>query len=96
MKAFDDFRTIVDKSGMVKSIDEFNEKAQGLLTSGKAANAFDIDKEPTFTKDLYGPGFGRDLLLARRLVESGVKMVTVRTPFNWDTHQNSDKSMGER
>jgi len=95
LKSFDNFRTIVDKSGMVKSIDEFNEKAQGLLTSGKAANAFDIDKESTFTKDLYGPGFGRDLLLARRLVESGVKMVTVRTPFGWDTHQNSAKSMGE-
>lgn len=94
LKAFDRFRTVIDKSGMVKSIDEFNEKAQGLLTSGRAANAFDIEKESTFTKDLYGPGFGRDLLLARRLVENGVKMVTVRTPFGWDTHQNSDKSMG--
>jgi len=94
LKAFDNFREIVDKSGMVKSIDEFNIKAQGLLTSGKAAEAFNIDAEPTFTKDLYGPGFGRDLLLARRLVENGVKMVTVKTPFGWDTHSNSDKSMG--
>tara|TARA_R100000808_G_scaffold24873_1_gene58958 strand:- start:5183 stop:6469 length:1287 start_codon:yes stop_codon:yes gene_type:complete len=94
LKSFDKFRKVLDKSGMVKSIDEFNLKAQGLLTSGKAANAFNIEKESTFTKDLYGPGFGRDLLLARRLVENGVKMVTVKTPFGWDTHQNSDKSMG--
>jgi len=96
LKEFDSFRSILDKSGMVDSIDEFNSKAQGLLTSGKAANAFDIEKESTFTKELYGEGFGRDLLLARRLVEGGVKMVTVKTPFGWDTHQASDKSMGER
>jgi len=96
LKSFDGLRTIVDKSGMVDSINEFNGKAQGLLTSGKAAKAFDIEKESTFTKDLYGEGFGRDLLLARRLVEGGVKMVTVKTPFSWDTHSNSDKSMGNK
>jgi hypothetical protein len=96
LKSFDGFRTIVDKSGMVDSINEFNGKAQGLLTSGEAAKAFDIEKESTFTKDLYGEGFGRDLLLARRLVEGGVKMVTVKTPFSWDTHSNSDKSMGDK
>ena len=95
LKAFDSFRTIIDKSGMVDSINEFNTKARGLLTSGTAANAFNIEKETTFTKNLYGDGFGRDLLLARRLVESGVKMVTVKTPFSWDTHNNSDKRMGE-
>ena len=96
LKSFDNYRSVLDKSGMTKSIDEFNIKAQGLLTSGQAAKAFDIEKESTFTKDLYGPGFGRDLLLARRLVENGVKMVTVKTPFGWDTHQASDKSMGNK
>lgn len=96
LSAFDNFRSIVDKSGSAQSIDEFNLKAQDLLTSGKAAKAFDIDSESTFTKALYGDGFGRDLLLARRLVEYGVKIVTVKTPFGWDTHQKSDVSMGQK
>lgn len=96
LKGFDNLRHIADRSGSVDSIDKFNIKARSLLTSGKAASAFDIDKESTFTKDLYGEGFGRDLLLARRLVEGGVKMVTVRTPFGWDTHQKSNESMGNK
>lgn len=96
LKLFDTFRLETDKSGMMKSINEFNAKAQGILTSGKAANAFSIDKEPQHIKDLYGDGFGRDLLLARRLVQGGVRMVTVKTPFGWDTHSTSNKSMGEK
>ena len=96
LKIFDKTRFNIDKSGSMSSINEFNNKANGLLTSGKAANAFDIEKEPQSIKDLYGDGFGRDLLLARRLVEGGVKMVTVRTPFGWDTHTNSKVSNGEK
>ena len=71
-----------------------------MLSAGKAAKAFDIESEPEHIKQLYGFDgnfkFGRDALLARRLVESGVRLVSITTPFGWDTHSNSGKSMSER
>lgn len=96
LKAFDTMRFVGDAEKYVESVNEFNTKAHGILTSGNAAAAFDIEREPEHIKQLYGEGFGRDLLLARRLVQSGVKMVTVNTPFGWDTHQDSNVTNGDR
>lgn len=72
------------------------EKAFALLTSGKVAKAFEIDKEPPAVRDRYGRhAFGQSLLLARRLVEAGVPVVQANMGRvqNWDTHSNNFKRL---
>lgn len=62
-----------------------------VLTSGRVATAFEIEKEPAATRDRYGRHmFGQSLLLARRLVESGVSVVQANMGRvqNWDHHSN--------
>jgi uncharacterized protein (DUF1501 family) len=63
--------------------------AFSVLTSGKVAQAFEIDREPAPVRDRYGRhAFGQSLLLARRLVQAGVPVVQANMGRvqNWDTH----------
>lgn len=68
-----------------------------ILTSPRAKSAFDLSREAPRTRDRYGRDlFGNSVLLARRLVESGVTFVTVHTEAaqgsgHWDTHNNNFK-----
>ncbi|MDP6447480.1 MAG: DUF1501 domain-containing protein [Pirellulaceae bacterium] len=67
----------------------FTEQAFDLLTSQKAKQAFDIEQEPPRVRDAYGRNrVGQGLLLARRLIESGVRFVTVKgyVRYGWDHH----------
>lgn len=65
------------------------QRAIALMHSGKT-KAFNIDEEPAAVRDAYGKGnFGSGCLLARRLVEQGVKFVEVSLG-GWDTHQDAD------
>lgn len=66
--------------------DDRYERAFGLITSTEAKSAFDLASEPESVRSRYGPRtFGQSCLLARRLVERGVDLVTV-TSTGWDTH----------
>jgi len=59
------------------ALDEFERQAMTLLTNPQTRDAFDIAKEDDKTRDRYGRNrWGQQLLLARRLVESGVDIVT--------------------
>jgi uncharacterized protein (DUF1501 family) len=65
------------------------EQAISLLTSGRMAQAFQLDREDAATRDRYGRNkFGQSLLLARRLVEAGVPIVQASMGIvqTWDTH----------
>lgn len=96
----DHFRRL---DGSFKTYDSFQQQAFDLLTSGKARQAFDIAKEPDDVRDRYGRNrWGQSVLLARRLVEAGVRLVHVQWPREpgdnasdnplWDTHaQNADR-----
>ncbi len=69
-----------------------------LLLSPRARQAFDLAKEAPATRDRYGRDlFGSSVLLARRLVESGVTFVTIHTEAkpngHWDTHSNNFKML---
>jgi uncharacterized protein (DUF1501 family) len=75
-------------------MDSFYQRAYDLLGSTKARNAFGLDGESAATKELYGmtpwgrvlrPSAGARFLLARRLIEAGVRFVTVNYGA-WDTH----------
>ena len=73
-------------------MDIFNQQAANLLQSGKAAEAFDLSKEPDSVRERYGRhSWGQSHLLARRLVERGTRFVTtVNGPsITWDTHKDN-------
>jgi uncharacterized protein (DUF1501 family) len=89
-------KTVELSAGAVKARDQFYEKAHGIITSPAAKKAFDIAAETDTVRDQYGRNqLGQSMLLARRLIESGVQFVTV-TDGGWDTHQNNFKSLKER
>jgi hypothetical protein len=79
-------------SPLTSEMDVFNQKAASLLESGKAAEAFDLTKEPDSVRERYGRhSWGQSHLLARRLVEAGTRFVTtVNGPsITWDTHKDN-------
>src|SRR5713226_7668918 len=72
-----------------RSFDGFTRRAFELLGSSASREAFNLTKEPPAVRDAYGPSpFARNCLLARRLIEAGVPLVTVYSFGNrdWDTH----------
>ena len=107
LKSFDDIRREVDVSGSMEAADGFNQQAFDILTSPKARDAFDLDAEPRKLRERYGfmpaykaptpdrcgvPAWSQRMLLARRLVEAGVRLVTVDLRW-WDTHVKGYETM---
>ena len=84
----------LDQSGTMRAMDAFEAQALNLLTSPAAKRAFDLGQEDSKTRDRYGRNqWGQQCLMARRLVEAGVELIT--TTFdgplcgrvaNWDDH----------
>jgi hypothetical protein len=88
-QAADEFEASED----ARLLDENFQTAYRLMTSTQAREAFDLSKEPQHVRDRYGMNrFGQCCLLARRLVENGVRFVTVNTfltvfdEITWDIH----------
>ncbi len=82
-----------EESDALDSVDTFYERAYSLISSQQAREAFDIEKEPAPLRDEYGRNQpGARMLLARRLVEAGVRFVTL-TYGGWDHHDNIDGQM---
>ncbi|VTS00735.1 DUF1501 domain-containing protein [Tuwongella immobilis] len=76
---------------LVRDLDGFRQRAFELLTSGAAQKAFQIEQEPGRIRDAYGRNiYGQSVLLARRLIEAGTRMVSVSwapdANATWDTH----------
>jgi len=96
LKAVDTWQSHVESSSALDAADTFYQKAHGLITAPRAKKAFDIASEDPRLRDRYGRhSLGQGCLLARRLVESGVRFVTV-TDGGWDTHQNNFVSLKNR
>jgi hypothetical protein len=92
LKGFDRTFKAVDKSAdLVDGFDTFHQQALDILRSDKTKRAFNLDEEKEALRTRYGPTpFGQGALAARRLVEAGVRFVTI-TLGGWDTHrQNFD------
>jgi hypothetical protein len=97
---------LLERSLEAKGFDDYYEKAIAMLTSEKVRSAFDLEREPEQLRDKYGrTTYGQSCLLARRLVEAGVKFVTVYFSNSiggqridgggWDTHGFNDTRMYE-
>jgi len=95
LEEIDAFRKMAGQSNAVAA-DTFHDRAFDVLTSSKLVEALDVTKEPVAVRDRYGRGspkhlgdgapmWNDQLLMARRLVEAGCRVVTVAYGF-WDTH----------
>lgn len=107
VRSFDRLRADCDQAGMMSAIDGFQQQAVGILTSARARDAFNLDAEPRELRERYGfmpafdpkasdrcgsPAWSQRILLARRLVEAGVRLVTVDLRW-WDTHVKGFESL---
>lgn len=84
----------LEKHALGRSNDAYYEKAFGVLSSGTTQRAFDIKTEPEKIRDWYGRNrFGQSVLLGRRLIEAGVRLVHVNwiriLEQGWDTHDDN-------
>ena len=101
VRAFDGLRRELDAAGTADAVDAFTARALDMITSPRARDAFDLSKEPERVRARYGPKdakyiYGNEptptvhwpfdkFLMARRLVEAGVSVVTMRIG-TWDYH----------
>ncbi len=94
MSELDKKRRDWEEMGQVAATDQFQQKAISLLTSDAARKAFDLSAEEESVRERYGRNtIGQHCLLARRLVEAGVRLVTIDFPYvpgqkakSWDDH----------
>lgn len=85
----DRFRKHVETRSKAGAFNKFRERAFELMTSPEAKKAFDIQSESDNVRQAYGFNtMGQSCLLARRLVQSGVRYVMINHN-NWDTHENN-------
>jgi hypothetical protein len=102
LSSFDTLRRDLDTAGNLRAIDQMIEKALGVLTSSRLVEALDLSREDPKIREKYGDGkpykyqydgaptVNEQFLLARRLVEAGVRCVTL-SYGRWDSHgQNFD------
>lgn len=92
-----DLSRLAEHASATRSMTDYQAKAVDLLTSTATQQAFEIEKESRQTRERYGRHtYGQSVLMARRLVEAGVRFVTVyysRGIGGWDTHQNNFKTL---
>ncbi len=103
LHSLDQIRRDVDHNGSIEAMDSYQQQAWDILTGSRVQQAFDLEAEPQSVRERYGyppkyqarmraggdnPGWNQRLLLARRLVEAGVRIVTVDLRW-WDTHDDN-------
>lgn len=84
--SFDRFRNEADRTGVMSGMDSFAARAFEMITAPKTRDALDLNKEDPKTRERYGSQ--TQFLTARRLIEAGVRCVTLAVG-SWDTHGNN-------
>ena len=108
LTSFDQFRRQIDRQEVYRGVDALSQKAFDVLTSSRLVEALDLEKEDPQVRDRYGRGsatsaFGEDagphwmdqFLMARRLVETGVRCVTLSFG-SWDRHGQNFERLPEQ
>jgi len=108
LKGFDTLRREHDTTGAMEGMDHFSEQAFGLLTSSRLADALDLSKEDARIVERYGTGnpkvfiddngaprVPQSMLMARRLIEAGARVVTLNYS-KWDWHGGANNSIFKR
>ncbi len=104
LDAVDRTAKLADRASTSQSLDQFYQRALDMVLSPKARHAFDLSKVPDQQRWRYGyHAFGQSVLMARRLVEAGVRLVTVywhrerkTIDSSWDTHLLNFSEMKNR
>ncbi len=102
LSAMDQYRRDIDATGLMQGLDSFQSRAFEVLTSGRLLEALNLEAEDVSVRERYGKGTEKEqgdaaprlneqFLLARRLVEAGVRVVTLSYSF-WDWHGNNFKT----
>ena len=94
----------LERTAAARALDVYHERALRLLTGPEVRRAFDLGREPETLRQRYGRNtLSQSCLLARRLVEAGVRLVTVCSGFNgktpqdaWDTHRDNFGQLKDR
>ncbi|MBS0206756.1 MAG: DUF1501 domain-containing protein [Planctomycetes bacterium] len=99
LSQFDQRLRSVEQEKTLSAYDRYQQRALALVTSERTRTALDLRQEPVSVRDRYGRHlFGQSTLMARRLVEAGVRYVTVHWDapdgYSWDSHRNS-KDVGD-
>lgn len=90
------FRRYESQDEHVRSMDRFSQQAFEIISSTRSREAFDLAREPHSESDRFGRHeFGQSMLLATRLIEAGVRFVTVLIE-DWDTHQDNFNALAGR
>ena len=88
------FASLIDRPDLLRGYDKFYQDAHDIILSPKIGGAFKMDEEPEKRRDRFGRNkLGQRLLLARRLVQAGVRFVTINEPVGWDTHSDNFKRL---
>jgi hypothetical protein len=95
---------LLRRSAEARGLDTFQDRAIRLLTQPVVRRAFDLSLEPESLRQRYGRNtFGQSCLLARRLVEAGVKLVTIYSACGgkipqdaWDTHTDNFRKLKDK
>ena len=99
----DTMRRDVDNNHQMEAMDSFTQKAVEVVTSGRMGDALDLEKEDKATRKRYmgdsngqgRMGGNRNFLMARRLIEAGVRCVAMSWG-GWDTHENNFKTLRDQ
>lgn len=90
------FDKLVERPDLLRGIDKFYEDAHQIILSPTTSAAFRIHEESDERRDRFGRNkLGQRLLLARRLIQAGVRFVTINEPVGWDTHADNFKRLRE-
>ncbi|MBY0526189.1 MAG: DUF1501 domain-containing protein [Gemmataceae bacterium] len=96
LKAVDGLAQRVQGNDQIATYDEFHQRASAMILSTEARNAFAIEQEGDRLRDRYGrTTFGQSCLLGRRLIERGVRFVTVNYG-GWDHHAKIWDGLGNK
>jgi hypothetical protein len=87
LRRFDALNRKLEHAEAADGVDTFHRRALEMIASSKARDAFDLSREPETSRQRYGK-YCENFLIARRLVEAGVPVVTLKVG-DWDTHEKN-------
>jgi hypothetical protein len=94
LRQLDTIRREIDQKATFPALDKFSAQAMEMITHPKTREAMDLDRESPETRQRYGR-FWQSFLMARRLVEAGVNIVTLKIG-DWDTHEYNFRDMRDQ
>lgn len=91
----DRMKKSIDRNRTFDAMDSVNQQALDIVLSGRVRKAFDVSGEDPNLRARYGAGWGEQALLARRLIEAGVRFVSLNTGY-FDDHGNIENALRDK